>query len=272
NRAVGIEVAGGRMDFRRATFGDSAGQGGPMEIVLDSLQISEGIALTDFRGSFNAEGGFSGQFTARLNGGAAVTGTVVPQSGRSAIRLRGTDAGLAFKSIGLIQNASGGNLDLVMIPTATEGNYDCQLEVTDLRVKDAPALAGLLDAISVVGLLQQMDGQGLAFTNVDARFRLTQDQIIVTEASAVGPGLGISLYGTYTLANTVMDFQGVVSPIYLINGIGSILTRRGEGLIGFNYTLRGPLSEMKVGVDPLSVLTPGMFRDIFRRPPPEVGQ
>lgn len=272
NRAVRIEVAGGRMDFRRATFGDSAGQGGPMEIALDSIQISEGIALTDFRGSFNAEGGFSGQFTARLNGGAAVTGTVVPQSGRSAIRLRGTDAGLAFKSIGLIQKASGGNLDLVMIPTATEGNYDCKLEVTDLRVKDAPALAGLLDAISVVGLLQQMDGQGLAFTNVDARFRLTQDQIIVTEASAVGPGLGISLYGTYTLVNTVMDFQGVVSPIYLINGIGSILTRRGEGLIGFNYTLRGPLSEMKVGVDPLSFLTPGMFRDIFRRPPPQVGQ
>jgi hypothetical protein len=70
------------------------------------------------------------------------------------------------------------------------------------------------------------------------------------------------------VASKQMDMQGVVSPFFAINGIGSIFTRRGEGLIGFNYTLRGPAAKPDVSVNPLSLFTPGMFREIFRRPPP----
>jgi hypothetical protein len=69
-----------------------------------------------------------------------------------------------------------------------------------------------------------------------------------------------------------MDMQGVLSPIYLINGIGQIFSRRGEGLIGFNFNLRGGIDAPRVAVNPLSVFTPGMFRDIFRRPPPQLSQ
>ena len=65
-----------------------------------------------------------------------------------------------------------------------------------------------------------------------------------------------------------MDFRGVVSPVYFLNGIGSILTRRGEGLFGFNYRMTGPASGPSVGVNPLSILTPGAFRQLFRRAPP----
>jgi hypothetical protein len=58
----------------------------------------------------------------------------------------------------------------------------------------------------------------------------------------------------------------------MLNGIGGIFTRQGEGLFGFNFTLTGTTSAPDVGVNPLSVLTPGMFREIFRRPPPKVSQ
>ena len=133
-------------------------------------------------------------------------------------------------------------------------------------------MAALLDAISVVGLLGQLDGQGLSFTNVDAKFRITPDRIVVTEGSAVGPGLGISMDGIYMLGTKRMEFQGVISPIYLLNGIGSVLTRPGEGLFGFTYRLDGVVGNLRVSVNPLSALTPGMFREIFRRPPPDVNQ
>ena len=62
--------------------------------------------------------------------------------------------------------------------------------------------------------------------------------------------------------------QGVISPIYLLNGIGAVFTRRGEGLFGFNYTLRGTSAKPDIGVNPLSIITPGMFRDLFRGPAP----
>jgi hypothetical protein len=63
--------------------------------------------------------------------------------------------------------------------------------------------------------------------------------------------------------------QGVISPLFLLNGIGSIFTRKGEGLIGFNYALNGPAKSPTVSVNPLSAFTPGMFRQIFRAPAPK---
>ncbi len=274
-RPVAVSLSGGTLDLRGASFGGSGGGGtqmGPMTLRLDRLQITEGITLRDFRGDFNGRGGFSGAFTGRVNGGPVVRGTVVPQNGRSAVRLISDDAGGVVAAAGFVKNGVGGTLDLTLLPVGAAGTFDGVLAVRGLRVRDAPSIAALLDAISVVGLLQQLDGDGLAFDEVDAKFRLTPDRVIVTEASAVGPGLGISLDGVYALASKQIDFQGVVSPFYLINSIGSFLTRKGEGLIGFNFNLTGSAASPNVSVNPLSALTPGMFREIFRRPPPEVSQ
>ncbi len=230
------------------------------------------IALTGFSGDFRGDGGFRGEFRGQLNGAAEVQGTVAPRDGRSAVRLRSDDAGGVLRAAGFMRNAVGGSLDLTLLPAGGAGTFDGTLGVRGIRVRDAPTIAALLDAISVVGLLQQMDGQGLAFEEVDARFRLTPQQVIVSEASAVGPGLGISVDGIYTLASKQIDLQGVVSPFFLVNSIGSFLTRKGEGLIGFNFTIGGTSDAPRVSVNPLSALTPGMFREIFRRPAPDISQ
>ena len=269
---VSVEVSGGTLDLRGARFGAGGGDSGPLTVNLDRLQITEGIALSNFRGTFRGEGGLRGDFQGQLNGEAAVSGTIAPRNGRTAVLLRSDDAGATLRAAGLMRNGVGGALELSLLPTEAAGSFDGTLDVRTLRVRDAPAMAALLDAISVVGLLQQMDGQGLAFDKVDARFRLTPSQIIVSEASAVGPGLGISVDGIYTLANKELDLQGVVSPFYLVNSIGSFLTRKGEGLIGFNYNITGSSDAPQVSVNPLSVFTPGMFREIFRRPAPDISQ
>jgi hypothetical protein len=269
---VAVEVSGGTLDLRTAQFGTGGAASGPLTVGLDRLQISEGIALSDFRGVFRGDGGLRGEFQGLLNGDAAVSGTLAPRDGRTAVRLRSDNAGAALRAAGLMRNAVGGTLDLSLLPTGGAGTFDGTLDVKSVRVRDAPAIAALLDAISVVGLLQQMDGQGLAFEDVEAKFRLTPSQVIVSEASAVGPGLGISVDGIYTLASKGLDLQGVVSPFFLVNSIGSFLTRRGEGLIGFSYKITGNADAPQVNVNPLSILTPGMFREIFRRPAPDISQ
>ncbi len=268
-----VTFEGGRLDLRGLPE-TGAGGGGPLRLVLNRLQITREIALTDFVGEFTPGdgGGLNGTFIAWVNGRGAVEGTLVPRDGRSAMRLVSNDAGAVVSAAGFMPNALGGQMDLTLIPAGGPGSFDGALQIANIRVRDAPALASLLSAISVVGLLQQFDGQGLAFDDVEARFRLTPDRVIVTQSSAVGASLGISLDGIYSLADRSMDFQGVVSPFYLINAIGSVLTRPGEGLIGFNFTLTGPPGQTRVAVNPLSALTPGMFREIFRRPPPQVGQ
>ncbi|WP_306151089.1 AsmA-like C-terminal region-containing protein [Roseovarius sp. MMSF_3281] len=270
-----VQVRGGTVDLRQTSLaGDGQGggqrraEGGPVSLALDSLQISDGISLTDFRAELDMRRGADGTFTGRVNGGAPIRGRVVPQKGRSAFRIQSDNAGGVLGSAGLLKQARDGTMDLVLAPAGRAGTYNGQLTASGLRLKDAPALAALLNAMSVVGLLEQMGGEGIHFNEVDARFQLSPERVTLYSGSAVGASMGISMDGYYFMQSGQMDMQGVISPFYLINGIGGIFTRRGEGLVGVNYELTGQAANPRVNVNPLSVFTPGMFRELFRRPPP----
>ncbi|CUH62922.1 putative protein involved in outer membrane biogenesis [Thalassovita gelatinovora] len=275
-QAPAVQIAGGWVDLAKrpdtvANGGGSTGSS-PISAALDRVQITKSIALTQFRGDFTTGNGFSGVFTGLVNGKAPVSGKVIPVSGRSGIEINSDDAGAVVAAAGLMKTGHNGKFHLTLNPAAQPGQYDGALDISNIRIREAPALAELLNTISVVGLLEQMSGTGILFGEVEARFRLTPDQLILRRSSAVGASMGLSMDGIYDFASNQMDFQGVLSPIYAINAIGSILTRKGEGLIGFNYGLSGNPANPKVQVNPLSIFTPGMFREIFRRPAPEVSQ
>lgn len=276
-----IEVAGGRLALNRSPF-SSAGAGGgggssgagaggavPITLQLGTLQVTDSIALQNFQGRFSTRGGMNGDFTARLNGQTPVAGTLVPQNGGTAARIRANDAGGVFRSAGVFQHGSGGSFDMTLVPAGDGGGYDGRVDVRNFRVRNAPSMAALLNAISLVGLLDEMTGQGILFTSMQARFRLGDSHLTLHESSAVGPSIGLSLDGVYDLATTRLNMRGVLSPIYLLNAIGRILSPRdGEGLIGFTFTLRGTAADPSVAVNPLAGLAPGFLREIFRGPAP----
>lgn len=268
--APAVSVSGGSVDLRNVSMGGGSGQGGPITLTLDRLQISDTIALRGMRGEFTNQGGLSGRFTGSINGRAPIEGTLVPRDGRTAVRLTAANAGAALSAAGLLKKGAEGALELTLLPAGGQGSYDGRLSVKDIWLQDAPAMASLLSTLSIVGLLEQMSGKGILFSDVQADFRLSPSQVILRSSSAVGASMGVTMDGVYDLGTQQMDMQGVFSPLYLINGIGQVVSRRGEGLIGFNYGLRGPVSDPRVSVNPLSLFTPGIFREIFRRPAPEV--
>ena len=212
----------------------------------------------------------AGDFTGRVNGQTAIKGSLAPSAKGTAVRIRANDAGAVFSAAKVFPNAQGGSMDLILSPTGAPGSYDGNLTMRDIRIRKAPALAELINAISVVGLLEQMQGSGLLFGETEAVFRLTPRTVQISQASAIGASLGVSMSGLYVLNGGRLDLQGVISPIYLLNGIGSIFTRKGEGLFGFNYHVTGTAKAPAVSVNPLSILTPGMFRNIFRAAPPKL--
>ncbi|SDX97815.1 AsmA-like C-terminal region-containing protein [Citreimonas salinaria] len=277
--AMDVALRGGMLDLRRAPFGQgggaggggSGGAGGRFDLAIDRLQVTDTITLDRFTGRAEAVagGGLRGGFTARVGGKEPVAGELLPQNGGVALRLAGEDAGDILEAAGLLANVQDGSFRLDLAPVAgATGQYDGLLKIEGARLQDTPAAAALLDAISVVGLIDQLNGPGIFFSEVEARFRLTPGGITLSRGSAVGPSMGVSLDGYYNLADGRMDLQGVLSPVYILNGIGRLIARKGEGLIGFNFNLRGTRDAPQVSVNPLSVFTPGMFRDIFRRPPP----
>jgi len=267
-----VQVSGGRVDLRQTSLSAGPGaesrRGAPVTLMLDRLTISDGIALTAFRANLDTKGGTSGQFSGKVNGGAPINGTIIPEKGRSAFRIISDNAGGVLRSAGLLKQARGGSMELILKPAEEEGSYNGRLKGENLWLTDAPAMAALLNALSVVGLLEQMSGNGIHFGDVDAQFKLGPEQLTLYKGRATGASLGITMDGYYWMDQGRMDMQGVISPVYMLNGIGGVLTRKGEGLVGFNYQMKGSAQDPRVKVLPLTLFTPGMFRNIFRRAPP----
>jgi len=282
NGNVEFDLNGGRLDLRKSRFsspGGGPGQGNQIRARLDDLILSRGVILTDVQGNLSTEGGLTGSFSGKVNGGQPIKGTLAPQSGGTAVRFTSDDAGAVLRSAGIFDSGTGGRMDMILVPAGKTGVYNGRLKAKGTRVKNATSLADILSAISVVGLLEQLGGEGILFNTVDAKFRLTPNAIELQQSSAVGASLGLTMAGVYNFDTETMDMQGVITPIYLLNGVleqakifGPLFGKeKGEGLFGFNYTLKGSVNGPKVGVNPLSILTPGLFREIFRRPIPKIG-
>ncbi len=264
-----LAITGGMLDLRRMPqLAPGDGNAPPLSLRLDRVIVSDAIALTDFRGETANRGGMTGDFVSGVNGAGRIQGEIVPQDGGSTIRVRSDNAGQIMRAAGIFASGRGGALELLFRSNGTPGSYRGTAQITSLRVVDAPALASLLNAISVIGILEQLNGEGLLFSSVDVNFRMEAGAVQISRGAAVGASMGVSFAGLYNSRTKALDLQGTVSPFYILNGVGAIFSRRGEGLFGFNYRLRGPADNPQVSVNPLSILTPGMFRDIFRTAPP----
>lgn len=262
-----VTITGGTVDLRHAPFGKSGAKQSrnpPLAINLDNLVVNDTLSMSRLKGSLSSRG--NGNFTSRVNGKEPVAIEIGPAAVGRAIAVTAADAGAVLASAGLFANARGGSFDLKLFPEAGQGRFRGQLRIRDTALRDSPVMAELLSAISVVGAIQQMAGQGISFSDVRADFQMEPGQIRVLTSSAEGPSIGISLDGIINTKGKSLDLQGVVSPIYFINQAGSFMTRRGEGLLGVSYKIRGPIAKPSVAVNPLSMLTPGFLRDIFRSP------
>ena len=264
-----VELTGGSVDLTLRDDTEESGEGPPIpvEARLDRVVIREGLEATDVVARLTTGAGLTGDVQGRVNGGTPFAARLVPRNGRTAIRVQSDDAGQILRDAGLFKSLDDGSFDLILVPREGEG-FDGQIEIGSARLGDQPVLADLLDAVSIVGIIDQLQGPGILFDQIDGRFRLVGDQLILDQGSAIGASLGISLDGVYDARSKQLDMGGVISPVYLLNSVGQVFTRRGEGLFGFTFRLTGNADAPRMRVNPLSILTPGMFREIFRRPPP----
>ena len=104
-----------------------------------------------------------------------------------------------------------------------------------------------------------------------APFQFDDGRVSVKDAVATGPSIGVNISGGYEIEKDILDLTGVFTPLYALNSLvgeipllGKVLTGGdGQGLFAFNFSVKGPAADPDIGVNPLSVLTPGIFRKIF---------
>lgn len=191
-------------------------------------------------------------------------------SGRSLVA-HAADAGALLAAADVITSMTGGRMTL-------EGSFDDATEalsgsagITDFRVRDAPAIARVLQAMTLYGLLDLAHGPGLSFSQLTAPFTWQDGVLTLSDARAFSPSLGVTVKGRIDTRAHALDLQGTVVPAYFFNSllgniplIGRLFSpERGGGLFAATYSARGPMSDPQVSVNPLAALTPGFLRGLF---------
>jgi hypothetical protein len=198
---------------------------------------------------------------------------ITPEKSGRLFTASAVDAGALLRGLDIVRTMQGGHLSV-------QAHYDDDqrgrpltgtANIEDFRIRDAPALGKLLQAMTLYGLVELMQGPGLGFSRLVAPFRLTDDALDLADARAFSPSLGLTAKGRVDLARDQLDMQGTIVPAYFFNSllgniplVGKLFSpERGGGLFAASYTLHGPLDDPDVFVNPLTALTPGFLRGVF---------
>ena len=273
----GAIVTGGTADLQKANaagLGHSRlGKGGkPVSVKLDKVVLSPALTLADMNGTLTFQDEISGEFTAKLNGQVDVLVSLIIREEGAAMRLRSQNAGDVLRSAGMIRNLHGGALEMVIVPQASGDQLNIAVRVSDVYARNMPTLGELLSIASIFGLVEQLNGAGILFSDVNANLTVSSDKILMQDSYATGPSLGITVQGTVDRVNDRLDLDGVITPFNTANEL-LILTplklfgfSKGDGPGAIAYFIRGPVDGPETGANPLTILTPGVLKNLFLPP------
>lgn len=192
--------------------------------------------------------------------------------------LQTENAGNVFRLFDWVEEFYGGSLSVQ--GSLYDAGYDAggdrkdlagRVTLVDFRARNVGVLAQILTLASLTGIADTLGGDGIKFNKAKGNFEITDGRMNISKAQVNGPAVGLTAQGDFDLVTGDVDIGGTLVPAYSINSflgkiplVGNILgSREGEGLIGIGYRVAGERGDVGVLVNPLSVLTPGVFRRIF---------
>ena len=247
-----------------------------ISVIVDRLKMRGDVTLSDARVTAITQRGALARLVAEGSSpaGRAFNLALNPDDAPGRIRFRSDDGGFAVAALTGMENVVGGRAEADgewRAGPPSQARFNVRLR--DFQVVRLPAMARLLSSAgSLTGLVETLNGDGIGFNALDAEMTYANDRITFSEGRMAGPSLGLTGSGAYNIERDNLDIDGVVAPSPALNlsmlgnvpVIGDLLvSRRGEGVFGMTYTINGPAAQPRVGVNPMSALTPGILRRIF---------
>ncbi|MDC0190157.1 AsmA-like C-terminal region-containing protein [Rhodospirillales bacterium] len=202
-----------------------------------------------------------------------------PKAGKRELQVKSSDAGWVLDIFGFSKDIIGGKLALEAIfeDMSVDSKVTGTAKIHKFRLVDAPVLARLLSIASITGILDELDGEGLKFEELEAPFLLENGIIYLKNAKAGGLSLGITASGDLDWEAETLDIKGSVAPLDKINSLlgralrgvplfGEVFSggEKGGSLFAAEYSMVGPIDGPEINTNPLTALTPGIFRKIFQ--------
>ncbi|WP_373500245.1 AsmA-like C-terminal domain-containing protein [Desulfococcus sp.] len=207
-----------------------------------------------------------------LNGKAPLHMSMNRKEAPEKILLTTEDAGAFLKGIDVYRNIRGGALTFDgrsgdMLPTKKP--VSGKVEIRDFLLVNAPGLVKVLSMASFVGALGQLQRGGISFDALDADVAIENNVITLTNGRMEGISLAMTAEGTYDFAQRMSNIKGIVIPVNILNQmvdmipvIGKMIT--GDGIIATDYTIKGPYKDPDVSIKPLTTLSVGFLRTVFK--------
>lgn len=215
-------------------------------------------------------------------GGKPAALRYLPVKNGHTLQFAADNAGAALSALGITNAVLGGKLVVKGAPYTKAGPRDLAGNVilTDFTLREIPVLAMLLNAVSLIGIVELLNGEGIAFKKARVDFTWTDRGppthstnirlIKLKDGQTSGASLGLTFEGNIDNWKHLYDLQGTIIPISnlsklvsVIPLVGDVLTAGGEGIFAATYTIRGPKEKPTVMVNPLAALAPGMLRKLF---------
>ena len=248
-----------------------------LSLNIDNAEIYDGKRLENVNGVLSFDGlvWTDINLEARLDGAKKLKVSLTPKDGKRYLYISSNDAGSLLKVFDYYDDLIGGTFSLNgkyngMSPYS---KFSGHVRIDDFRVINAPILAELLNVASITGILENLQGIGLGFAKLYAPF-VSEDEIIkIKGASVSGLSLGLTATGTLNTYTENMDLRGTIVPMYALNTaltripiIGTLFSggEKDGGIFAANYTMRGSPKEPQISSNPLSVVAPGLLRNLFR--------
>jgi hypothetical protein len=211
-----------------------------------------------------------------LDGNAPLAVQLDQSKGARLLVAESRDAGAAFRLVGFYPSVEGGEASLqVNLDAGGSGAQSGTLWAREFNVLGDSVLNDVLNDPNSAAVLgdrkQQVVRQRILFNQLRAPFSVGGGKFRLKDAYMNGPMLGATMRGTVDFKARTVDLGGTYVPLYGLNSalglipiLGRVLVgRQGEGVVGITFAIKGNLENPQVLVNPMSVMTPGIFRQIF---------
>ena len=210
-----------------------------------------------------------------LNGGSLTGNLVSGKNAAPVIRLRSSDTGEALRFVGFYPNMLGGQGQLKVRYNVGKRQLAAQtgeLIISRFSIASDPVVKEVLSNISQGKSGRSSNEQDIIkFNRLYAPFSIGQGQFVLHDSQVKGELLGATMRGSIDFDKERLRLGGTYIPLYGLNAavgvvpvLGDILVgRRGEGMLGITFGIYGSTKNPQVLVNPMSLVAPGVFRQIF---------
>ncbi|MGH7213126.1 MAG: AsmA-like C-terminal region-containing protein, partial [Acetobacteraceae bacterium] len=260
-----------------AAVADASGPAWVVDAKFNALALARGRLATNLR--LHAEGAGdmmrAARLSARTGAGKPVEVSISPDRGGRVLRASAADGGTLLRDLGATDSIQGGRLSVSARYLDQRSGHPLSgvAEMDDFTVHGAPVLAKVLQAVTLYGLVQAVEGPGMSFNHLAAPFVYGDGVLELDDARAFNASLGLTAKGRVDFDRERMDVEGTIVPAYYVNTalghiplIGRLFSpEKGGGVFAARYSAQGSLDDPAVRVNPLSALTPGFLRGLFGR-------